>query len=286
MQGGKRNFAHDKLARLYDAEIRPIWTERFARVLLREIQVPTDRGAQILELGCGTGHVTEELLRRLGDKGRIIALEPSTALLNVARTHLDGKAPNRLFFRSDSQLPRLRFADDVYDLVVSNLALADTPEGSPDIDTRAGIGEMARVAAPGGRVACTLPMHGTWDAFLDIMREVLVKDDSHEELKRLAEFQGGLPDEQTATEWLTSAGLVDPRVEIDSFELLFRSSREFFYAPVVEYGPLATWKSIAGKGDHMQDVFWAAKQAIDTYFGDRAFAVKVNAGCLSGTKPS
>jgi hypothetical protein len=65
---------------------------------------------------------------------------------------------------------------------------------------------------------------------------------------------------------------------------LFKSSREFFFAPVIEYGPLAEWKEIAGNGQEMQDVFWYIKEAIDAYFDGRPFQVTVKAGCIIGRK--
>ena len=71
---------------------------------------------------------------------------------------------------------------------------------------------------------------------------------------------------------------------VEEFSLLFKSSREFFFAPVIEYGPLAEWKEIAGGGQEMQDVFWYIKEAIDAYFDGRPFQVTVKAGCLIGTK--
>jgi len=74
-------------------------------------------------------------------------------------------------------------------------------------------------------------------------------------------------------------------VEAEEFDLLFRSAREFFFAPVIEYGPLPQWKEIAGKGETMQEIFWHIKEAIDAYFGDRAFSVTIKAGCLLGRKP-
>jgi hypothetical protein len=73
-------------------------------------------------------------------------------------------------------------------------------------------------------------------------------------------------------------------LEIEEFTLLFKSSREFFFAPVIEYGPLAEWKEIAGAGQEMQDVFWYIKEAIDAYFADGPFSVTVKAGCLIGKK--
>ena len=73
-------------------------------------------------------------------------------------------------------------------------------------------------------------------------------------------------------------------VEIEEFTLLFKSSREFFFAPVIEYGPLADWKDIAGGGQEMQDIFWYIKEAIDAYYDGRPFQVTVKAGCLIGRK--
>jgi len=73
-------------------------------------------------------------------------------------------------------------------------------------------------------------------------------------------------------------------VETTHWELVFRSGREFFYAPVIELGPLARWKTIAGKGSEVQDIFLAVKEAIDTYFGGTAFGVSIVAGVFVGTK--
>src|ERR1044071_3938480 len=73
-------------------------------------------------------------------------------------------------------------------------------------------------------------------------------------------------------------------IEAEEFTLLFKSSREFFFAPVIEYGPLSEWKDIAGSGQEMQDVFWYIKEAIDAYFDGRPFQVTVKASCLIGRK--
>jgi hypothetical protein len=77
---------------------------------------------------------------------------------------------------------------------------------------------------------------------------------------------------------------LDGAIEIEEFTLLFKSSREFFFAPVIEYGPLGEWKEIAGSGQEMQDVFWYIKEAIDAYFDGRPFQITVKAGCIIGKK--
>jgi hypothetical protein len=94
-----------------------------------------------------------------------------------------------------------------------------------------------------------------------------------------------MPTPELAQGWLESAGLTDVQFEHEEFRLLFRSSREFFFAPVIEYGPLAQWKEIAGRGEEMQEIFWRIKEAIDAYFGTGSFAVTVRAACVQGRKP-
>ena len=264
----RRTRKVEKLARIYDDEIAPCWGARFARLLLRNLAVP-ERG-QVLDVACGTGAPTIEILRRMSDGSRLIAIDESSAMLDAARRKVAalgplGKGPlgKKVFFRTESAVPKLSFADDVYDLVVCNLGVGDMP--SVEIALR----DFARVAKPGGEVRCTLPLAGTFEEFHDLYREVLVKHDKHDALDRLDAHLARYPTFEQAESCLAAAGLAGG-IEVEQFSLLFRSAREFFFAPVIEYGPLADWKVVAGGGQEMQDVFWYIKEAIDAYFGDPA----------------
>src|SRR5262249_50401179 len=144
-----------------------------------------------------------------------------------------------VFFRTESAVPKLSFADDVYDLVVCNLGLGDMP--SAELALR----DFARVAKPGGEVRCTLPLAGTFEEFHDLYREVLVKHDKHEALDRLERHVARYPTFERLEGCLAAAQLAG-RIDVEEFALLFRSSREFFFAPVIEYGPLGAWKAVAG----------------------------------------
>jgi hypothetical protein len=161
---------------------------------------------------------------------------------------------------------------------VCNAALQDFE------DPEAAIRDFARVAKPGGRVMVTLPLAGTFEEFFDIFREVLIKQDRPDAIDRLDAYLTRYPPLEQAQAWFEDAGLSDVRVEVEIYRLLFKSSREFFFAPIIEYGPLAEWKAVAGKGKQMQDAFWEAKNAIDAYFGGGSFAVTVVAGCLRARK--
>jgi ubiquinone/menaquinone biosynthesis C-methylase UbiE len=274
----RRTRKVEKLARIYDDEIAPCWGARFARLLLRNLSVP-ERG-QVLDVSCGTGDPAIEILRRMSDGSRLIAIDESSAMLDAARRKVAALGPlgKKVFFRTESAVPKLSFADDVYDLVVCNLGVGDMP--SVEIALR----DFARVAKPGGEVRCTLPLAGTFEEFHDLYREVLVKHDKHDALDRLDLHIARYPTCEHAAACLAAAGLTGG-IEVEEFSLLFRSAREFFFAPVIEYGPLADWKVVAGGGQEMQDVFWHIKEAIDAYFGDRPFHVTVKAGLVVGKKP-
>jgi ubiquinone/menaquinone biosynthesis C-methylase UbiE len=274
----KRTLKVEKLARIYDAEILPVWGTRFGKMLLRNLSVP-ERG-QVLDISCGTGYPTVEILRRMSEGSRIIAIDASSAMLDVARRKIADLGPlgkKGVFFRTESPVPKLSFADDVYDLVVCNLGLAEMP--SVEVALR----DFARVAKQGGEVRCTLPLSGTFQEFHDLYREVLIKHDKHEALDRLDRHIARYPTIDHVERCMKTANL-DGDIEAEEFTLLFKSSREFFFAPVIEYGPLAEWKDIAGSGQEMQDVFWYIKEAIDAYFDGRPFTVTVKAGCLIGKK--
>ena len=274
----KRSLKVEKLARIYDDEIAPVWGTRFGKMLLRNLAVP-ERG-QVLDVSCGTGWPTIEILRRMTDGSRLIAIDASSAMLDVARRKVSDLGPlgkKGVFFRTESAVPKLSFADDVYDLVVCNLGLDEMPS----LD--AALHDFARVTKPSGEVRCTLPMLGTFQEFHDLYREVLIKHDKHDALERLerhVERYRGIEKLERAMR----VAHLDGRVEIEEFTLLFKSSREFFFAPVIEYGPLAEWKEIAGSGQEMQDVFWYIKEAIDAYFDGRPFQVTIVAGCIIGKK--
>jgi len=273
----KRSHRFEKMARVYDDEILPIWSQRFGRLLLRGLEVP--HKAMVLDVGCGTGYPSLEILKRMDDQGRIIAIDPIGPLLDIARKKAGDRAGKRIFFRTEPPVAKLGFADEVYDLVVSNLGLLLLDEPAKAIQ------EFARVTKPKGRVIITLPVAGTYSEFFDIYREVLTKNDKDQLLVRLERLIAQIPDIDEVTGWFEQAGLAELDVEVDQFSLLFKSSREFFFAPVIEFGPLSAWKEVAGKGEEMQEIFWHIKEAIDAYFGNRAFEITVKAGCIRATRP-
>jgi SAM-dependent methyltransferase len=99
------------------------------------------RGNKVLDVGCGTGVLAREALRRVGQEGRVVGVDLNEGMLAVAaRTE-----PKIEWRRGDAA--SLPFEDGSFDVVVSQFALMYFP------DRVASLREMWRTLAPGGRLA-------------------------------------------------------------------------------------------------------------------------------------
>ena len=121
------------------------------------------RGQRLLDVGCGPGALTAELVSRAG-AGQVSAVEPSASFAAAARERLPG-ADIRL--ASAEQLP---FAADTFDAALAQLVVHFMA------DPVRGLQEMGRVTRPGGVVAACVWDHaggrGPLAAFWAAVREL------------------------------------------------------------------------------------------------------------------
>ncbi len=289
LPGSLRSKA-EKLARLYDDEIHPLFGRKFEQLLEQELTrlfepapaAPAPVFPDVLQVGCGAGALTAELVRRLPPDSRLVAIESSPALLDLAKERVAREHPTRrVFFRASEPERAIPFAEGSFSLVVANLG-GFSFAGGPE--TEGGAAGLVRLLKPGGVLLLAAPLRGTWHEFLDLLREVLVRRWDVAAIAALDRYTAALPDPEPLARGLEGAGLGEVELGSERWELLFRSAREFFFAPVIEYGPLRAWKDIAGKGEVMQGIFNDVKATIETYFSGRPFAISVVAGCLRGTR--
>jgi SAM-dependent methyltransferase len=118
---------------------------------------------RVLDVGCGPGALTTELVRRLGSAG-VTAVDPSERFVNAARERLPGVTVE---VASAEHLP---FADRSFDSAIAQLVVHFMD------DPVAGLAEMARVTRKGGVVAACVWDHaggrGPLGAFWEAAREL------------------------------------------------------------------------------------------------------------------
>ena len=97
-------------------------------------------GQRVLDVGCGPGALTGELVRRVGGEA-VSAVDPSEAFVAAARA----RHPTVEVLRAPAE--SLPFDDDAFDAALAQLVVHFMA------DPVAGLREMARVTRPGGVVA-------------------------------------------------------------------------------------------------------------------------------------
>src|ERR1700750_2003462 len=120
-------------------------------------------GQRLLDVGCGPGALTAELVKRVGPDP-VSAVEPSASFVAAGRERLPG-----VHIRQPSA-ERLPFGDAAFDAALAQLVVHFMG------DPVAGLREMGRVTRPGGVVAACVWDHaggrGPLSAFWRAVREL------------------------------------------------------------------------------------------------------------------
>jgi len=129
---------------VYDALSRLLLSPLVKRIAADVVAV-APAGAQVLEVGCGPGHLSIRLARQHGLEVTGLDLDP--AMIARARANTD-RAGNRGGRRPEflvGDVAALAFPDQSFDLVVSTLSMHHWA------DPTAGLAEIGRVLRPGAR---------------------------------------------------------------------------------------------------------------------------------------
>ena len=148
------------------------WSRLVAREFVEWLGIPP--AASWLDVGCGTGALTETILRR-ANPAQVHGIDPSEGYLALAREQV--RDPRVRFDAGDAR--HLSVESARYDAVVSALVLNFIP------DVATGIAEMARVVRPGGIVAGYVwdyagkmeLMRYFWDAAVALRPQDLERDE-------------------------------------------------------------------------------------------------------------
>jgi len=194
------------------------FSEPLAVLFAASVGVPAT--GRVLDVGCGPGALTAELVARLGASG-VAAVDPSPSFVAATRTRLAGVDVR------EAAAEHLPFADDAFDLTVAQLVVHFMD------DPVAGLVEMARVTRPGGGVAANVWDHAGSDGPLrTFWRAVHDLDPSHPgEAMLPGTREGHLAD------LLRAAGLVDVRTWDEAVHAGYASVDEWWATFTLGVGP-------------------------------------------------
>ena len=118
--------------------------QAFRRMMVRLARLQL--GESVLEVGCGTGSLSMAARRRVGARGRVCGIDPSTQMIARAR-HKAARSGLDIEYQV-AAIEKLPFPDHTFDVVLSSLMMHHLPD---DLK-RKGLAEVARVLKPGGRM--------------------------------------------------------------------------------------------------------------------------------------
>ncbi|MBP3763312.1 MAG: bifunctional demethylmenaquinone methyltransferase/2-methoxy-6-polyprenyl-1,4-benzoquinol methylase UbiE [Bacteroidales bacterium] len=128
-------YNFDKIAARYDRMNRLMTLGLDCRWRRRAVE---GLGGEVLDVACGTGDMSEALLRQ---GCRVTGVDLSEEMLSIARA----KVPSVAFLRADAE--QLPFPDAAFDAVTCAFGVRNF------VHLEAGLAEMLRVLKPGGRLA-------------------------------------------------------------------------------------------------------------------------------------
>lgn len=134
---------------MLNQEDRHWWYRGRRRIVLDELaQLPTGPAMRVLDAGCGSGRLLDELR----DYGQLTGLDLNPDSVEVAR----GRGHADVVQGPVEQLP---WDDETFDLVISLDMVEHTP------DDRVTLRELRRVTKPGGRFLMTVPaLRALWSS--------------------------------------------------------------------------------------------------------------------------
>jgi ubiquinone/menaquinone biosynthesis C-methylase UbiE len=179
-----------------------------------------ERGATVLDVGCGTGIALRELADLVGRDGTVVGLDPSTAMLEHAGARLDGVPARVELLQGTATSTGLE--PDRFDAVRTERVLMHVPEPVE------ALAELARVTRPGGRVVLVEPDH----------RRLAVDTDAPDVWVRvMAAFSRMLPNISAGLRAPADATMLGLRVRlIEPITFQFRSSSQFLEMFNLEVG--------------------------------------------------
>jgi ubiquinone/menaquinone biosynthesis C-methylase UbiE len=212
----RKNEASTNFAERYETTLVPVIFQPWARELIRRA-APQD-GEHILDLACGTGAVTQELIDSGISPGSLTGVDMSADMLEVAGNKADTNGFEAEWIEADAA--HLPFTDGRFDLAFCQQALQFFP------DRLGALRELHRVMASGGRIAFCVSQELSRNPLLQSQASTLDKHVGAEAGGAVRAICG-LSDADEIRELFEGAGFSNIRLDSVSLTLNHPNGRAF-----------------------------------------------------------
>lgn len=251
-----------------------LWTEPLVNTYLARF--PKSDGSTVLVAEARCGYIPSRWVQTLAPETRIIALDPSREMLDLARQRVEEDLQRQIFFVPQS-VDAISYADGVFKGAVCMNGLVTLAQ------LRGGLQELARVVEPSGHLLLAVPTRDCFPEFYDLFDEALRAHGLGDVAQRFhdqrASFIGDVELYQLARE----LGLHGVEVNLAQWEVGFESGREALSSAIVRETFFSHWLGTIRSSDRDVVLRYVA-DAIDTYFHGRTFSASVQAACLLATR--
>ena len=268
------NKSQRELAFLQDLYVATDWNERFAELIDKHVEPP--RKGRMLYVAAGTGGHALAMLDRAGDDTTLVCIDENEECLELGRVKAMAVRAEADFRRA--QVEELGFEDDQFDLVVGDGSLI-AEERLPEM-----LGELVRVAAPGGTVAMTLVTASSFGEFFSVYWEALRNLDIKEHEHAVESLIRELPTIGSIEDVAAREGLDNVTSWMQVEEFNYESGEEFLNAPLISDFLLTRWLESLPEAEAQARVANEVARIIDGERQDMDFIFTVKATLIVGRK--
>jgi ubiquinone/menaquinone biosynthesis C-methylase UbiE len=155
--------SYDPVARTFDRFVTQLSASVAGRMVALARLAPNER---VLDVGTGTGLAAFRAAESMGSGGRVVGIDLSNGMLEVARQNGERKGlADRVEFRK-MDAESLEFPDATFDAVVSLFALRHFPHPGTALQ------EMYRILRPGGRLVLAVGSSAPWFSVVGIVHRM------------------------------------------------------------------------------------------------------------------
>ncbi len=260
-------------AAIYETFVVPRYLALFGELAL-EMMVESE-DAQVVHVHCRTGYPDRGIATRLRG-AYVVGIDESQAAIELARAKA-ATMPELV-----SQYQRAEALPSTLPGSAFSHALALCPL-SQAADRRRIVEECARLLAAHGQVLIAMPMRGSFQEILDLLREYSLKNDDFAVGRAVEQAALARPTLETLASELMEAGFDFVEDALRPATLRFDSGRAFFEDAVARLVILPEIRAELAL-DNPEPALTYLREAIDKYWSDTDFELSVSVGCVTARR--